>query len=99
MEQTTDMPGAAPPGAGASAGLPDGVLNALTGRERDMSPALLGHPEPVLAVCRADGFDEAVELTNDFPYGLSAAVFTSDPRSPGLRCYTRIKTATVRFAW
>jgi acyl-CoA reductase-like NAD-dependent aldehyde dehydrogenase len=97
---------------------------------------------PVLAVCPARGFDEAVEMTNDSRYGLSAAVFTNDLRLanqfieraeagqvavnlptsgwdvhhpfggfrdsgspfkeqgiPGLRFYTRIKTAAVRFAW
>jgi len=35
---------------------------------------------PVIAVCQARGFDEAVDLTNDSRYGLSAAVFTSDLR-------------------
>jgi alpha-ketoglutaric semialdehyde dehydrogenase len=97
---------------------------------------------PVVAVCEASGFDEAVKLANDSQYGLSAAVFTRDLRlanefidraeagqvsvnlptsgwdvhhpfggfrdsgspfkeqgSPGLRFYTRIKTAAVRFAW
>jgi alpha-ketoglutaric semialdehyde dehydrogenase len=97
---------------------------------------------PVLAVCEATGFDEAVKLANDSRYGLSAAVFTRDLRmanefvnraeagqvsvnlptsgwdvhhpfggfrdsgspfkeqgSPGLRFYTRIKTAAVRFGW
>jgi aldehyde dehydrogenase (NAD+) len=97
---------------------------------------------PVVAVCEATGFDEAVKLANDSRYGLSAAVFTRDLRlahefisraeagqvsvnlptsgwdvhhpfggfadsgspfkeqgSPGLRFYTRIKTAAVRFAW
>lgn len=97
---------------------------------------------PVLAVCPADGFDQAVELANDSRYGLAAAVFTRDlglayqfveraeagqvavnlPTSgwdvhhpfggfrdsgspfkeqgtPGIRFYTRVKTAAVRFAW
>jgi aldehyde dehydrogenase (NAD+) len=97
---------------------------------------------PVLAVCPATGFDEAVGLANDCDYGLSAAVFTTSLRqahefidraeagqvsvnlptsgwdvhhpfggfrdsgspfkeqgAPGLRFYTRIKTAAVRFAW
>jgi aldehyde dehydrogenase (NAD+) len=97
---------------------------------------------PVVAVCPASGFDEAVELANDSRYGLSAAVFTSSLRlanefidraeagqvsvnlptsgwdvhhpfggfrdsgssfkeqgAPGLRFYTRLKTAAVRFAW
>jgi len=97
---------------------------------------------PVLSVTTASGFDEAVALTNDSSYGLSAAVFTTDLRrahefvdraetgqvavnlptsgwdvhhpfggfresgspfkeqgTPGLRFYTRIKTAAVRYAW
>lgn len=97
---------------------------------------------PVLSVTTAGGFDEAVRLTNDSSYGLSAAVFTTDLRrahefidraetgqvavnlptsgwdvhhpfggfresgspfkeqgAPGLRFYTRIKTAAVRYAW
>jgi alpha-ketoglutaric semialdehyde dehydrogenase len=97
---------------------------------------------PVVAVCEASGFDEAVKLANDSQYGLSAAVFTRDLRlanefinraeagqvsvnlptsgwdvhhpfggfrdsgspfkeqgSSGLRFYTRIKAAAVRFAW
>jgi acyl-CoA reductase-like NAD-dependent aldehyde dehydrogenase len=97
---------------------------------------------PVLAVTTADGFDEAVRLTNDTVYGLSAAVFTNsltaastfieraeagqvavnlptagwdvhhpfggfhesgsafkEQGAPGVRFYTRIKTAAVRFAW
>jgi aldehyde dehydrogenase (NAD+) len=97
---------------------------------------------PVVAICPAAGFGEAVELANDSDYGLSAAVFTTSLRSacefidraeagqvsvnlptsgwdvhhpfggfrdsgsafkeqgsPGLRFYTRLKTAAVRFAW
>ncbi len=97
---------------------------------------------PVVAVCPASGFDEAVALANDSRYGLSAAVFTTSLRlanefidraeagqvavnlptsgwdvhhpfggfrdsgsafkeqgAPGLRFYTRLKTAAVRFAW
>jgi alpha-ketoglutaric semialdehyde dehydrogenase len=97
---------------------------------------------PVVAVCPANGFGEAVGLANDSDYGLSAAVFTTSLRSayefidraeagqvsvnlptsgwdvhhpfggfrdsgspfkeqgsPGLRFYTRLKTAAVRVAW
>jgi acyl-CoA reductase-like NAD-dependent aldehyde dehydrogenase len=97
---------------------------------------------PVVAVCPAAGFDEAVDLANDCAYGLSAAVFTTrlrrayefidraeagqvsvnlptsgwdvhhpfggfrdsgspfkEQRSPGLRFYTRLKTAAIRFTW
>jgi aldehyde dehydrogenase (NAD+) len=35
---------------------------------------------PVLCVTTARGFEEAVQLTNDSSYGLSAAVFTADLR-------------------
>jgi len=35
---------------------------------------------PVVAVCEATGFDDAVKLVNDSQYGLSAAVFTRDLR-------------------
>jgi len=97
---------------------------------------------PVVAVCPASGFAEAVALANDSRYGLSAAVFTTSLRwatefidraeagqvsvnlptsgwdvhhpfggfrdsgspfkeqgAPGLRFYTRLKTAAVRSAW
>jgi len=97
---------------------------------------------PVVAVCQASRFDEAVALANDPRYGLSAAVFTTSLRSAsefidraeagqvavnlptsgwdvhhpfggfrdsgsafkeqggsGLRFYTRLKTAAVRFTW
>jgi acyl-CoA reductase-like NAD-dependent aldehyde dehydrogenase len=50
----------------------------------------------VLAVCPARGFDEAVEMTNDSPYGPSAAVFTNDLR---LANQFIERAATVRFAW
>ena len=97
---------------------------------------------PVVAVCQASGFDEAVGLASDSRHGLSAAAFTTSLRlasefidraeagqvavnlptsgwdvhhpfggfrdsgsafkeqgAPGLRFYTRLKTAAVRFAW
>jgi len=97
---------------------------------------------PVVAMCPAEGFDEAVGLANDSRYGLSAAVFTNSLRlaqefldraeagqvsvnlptsgwdvhhpfggfrdsgspfkeqgAPGLRFYTRLKTAAVRYTW
>jgi acyl-CoA reductase-like NAD-dependent aldehyde dehydrogenase len=97
---------------------------------------------PVVAICPAGGFDEAVGLANDSRYGLSAAVFTNSLRlanefidraeagqvsvnlptsgwdvhhpfggfrdsgssfkeqgTPGLRFYTRLKTAAVRHTW
>ena len=97
---------------------------------------------PVVAVCPAAGYDEALGLANDSDYGLSAAVFTTslgrayefidragagqvpvnlptpgwdvhqtfggfrnsgspfkEQGATGLRFYTRLKTAAVRFAW
>jgi acyl-CoA reductase-like NAD-dependent aldehyde dehydrogenase len=97
---------------------------------------------PVLAVTTAKDFDEAVTRANDTVYGLSAAVFTTsltranqfigrsetgqvsvnlptagwdvhhpfggfresgsafkEQGAPGIRFYTRIKTAAVRFSW
>jgi aldehyde dehydrogenase (NAD+) len=98
--------------------------------------------DPVLSITTAGGFDDAIRLTNDSSFGLSAAVFTTDLRrasefidqaeagqvavnlptsgwdvhhpfggfresgspfkeqgAPGLRFYTRLKTAAVRYAW
>jgi betaine-aldehyde dehydrogenase len=49
---------------------------------------------PVLAVIPADNEDHAVELANDSPYGLNAAVFTHDVD----RAYAvarRLRTGTV----
>ena len=34
---------------------------------------------PVLAVIRAEGFDDALRIANDTQYGLTGAVYTSDP--------------------
>jgi acyl-CoA reductase-like NAD-dependent aldehyde dehydrogenase len=36
---------------------------------------------PVVAVLPAGSYDEAVELANDVPYGLSASIFTTDLRA------------------
>ncbi len=36
---------------------------------------------PIVGVARYDTFDEAVELANGHGYGLSAAVYTNDPRT------------------
>ena len=33
---------------------------------------------PVLAVLKIDSFDEAIEVANNIPYGLSSAVYTKD---------------------
>jgi acyl-CoA reductase-like NAD-dependent aldehyde dehydrogenase len=44
---------------------------------------------PVVAVVRAASEDEAVQIANDSPYGLSSAVFTGDA-ARGLRVAARI---------
>lgn len=168
----------------AEAGLPEGVLQVITGRNSEISAALLASPDavtftgsnqvgsylrrtlavladadldmaevilggsrpatgsleygcyveptlinvtpaqslwreevfgPVLAITTASGFYDAVRLANDTTFGLAAAVFTSslsasatfidlaeafkEQGAPGIRFYTRIKTAAVRYQW
>jgi len=34
---------------------------------------------PVLAIIKAENFDDALEIANDTPYGLTGAVFSNDP--------------------
>lgn len=72
-----------------AAGLPDGVLSVVTGRERDISETLLTHPEL-----------DALTFTGSTAIGFreSGSPF-KEHGVPGLRFYTRIKTAAVRFAW
>lgn len=57
--------------------LPPTILE-LTGEDSLWREELFG---PVLAVRRARGDDEALDLINDGPYGLSAAVFTDNLRA------------------
>jgi acyl-CoA reductase-like NAD-dependent aldehyde dehydrogenase len=51
---------------------------------------------PVLAVLSYEDEDEAVAMANDSQYGLSGAVFTSDPRH-GLEVARRMRTGTVEL--
>ncbi|QYX76615.1 aldehyde dehydrogenase [Streptomyces akebiae] len=51
---------------------------------------------PVLAVTTYRDEAEAVEIANNSPYGLSGAVFTSDPRR-GLELASRIRTGVVEL--
>jgi aldehyde dehydrogenase (NAD+) len=50
---------------------------------------------PVLGILRADDMDEAIDLANATPYGLSASLFTRD-LGLALRYITRIKAGLVR---
>jgi aldehyde dehydrogenase (NAD+) len=51
---------------------------------------------PVLAILTYDDEDEAVAVANDSQYGLSGAVFTSDPEH-GLDLARRMRTGTVEL--
>jgi acyl-CoA reductase-like NAD-dependent aldehyde dehydrogenase len=62
----------------------------------DMRIALEEVFGPVLAVLPYDDEDMAVELANHSPYGLSGAVFTSDP-DHGLAVASRIRTGSVEI--
>ena len=49
---------------------------------------------PVLSVMTVKGFDEAIALANDTPYGLTASIFTSDVRR-ALRGARALRAGTV----
>lgn len=51
---------------------------------------------PVIAVIPVDGYDEAVEVANDTPYGLSSSVFTND-LSRALHFARESRTGIVRI--
>jgi alpha-ketoglutaric semialdehyde dehydrogenase len=65
---------------------------------------------PVVAVCEANAFDEAGQVSVNLPtsgwdvhhpfggFRESGSAF-KEQGGPGLRFYTRIKTSAVRFAW
>ncbi|KDE99249.1 aldehyde dehydrogenase [Mycolicibacterium aromaticivorans JS19b1 = JCM 16368] len=51
---------------------------------------------PVLTVIAHDGDDDAVDIANDSPYGLSGSVFSSDPeRAQGVADRLRVGTVNV----
>jgi len=87
------------------AGLPAGVFQVITGRNSEISAALLAEPDAVTFT----GSNEAggylrrqlagrnVRLQAELG-GKNVSVVL-EQGSPGLRFYTRVKTAAVRFAW
>ena len=51
---------------------------------------------PVLTVIAHDGDDDAINIANDSPYGLSGSVFSSDPeRAQGVADRLRVGTVNV----
>jgi succinate-semialdehyde dehydrogenase/glutarate-semialdehyde dehydrogenase len=61
---------------GAGAYYPATVLAGVTRQMRAFSEELFG---PVAVVHRVGSLDEAIDLANDSPFGLSSSVFTADP--------------------
>ncbi|ORY50283.1 aldehyde dehydrogenase [Rhizoclosmatium globosum] len=49
---------------------------------------------PVLCVLKFDTLDQVIQLANDSPYGLAAAVFTKD-MSTSVKCVNALKAGTV----
>ena len=68
-------------GAAPFSGLPDSLAfepTVLTDVTRDMAVATEEVFGPVLSIIKFSTFDEAVSITNDISYGLSAGVFSQD---------------------
>src|SRR5690625_6471095 len=51
---------------------------------------------PVLAIIEIDGYEEAIRVANDTPYGLSASIVTRDPDLMH-RCVNDIESGTVKI--
>lgn len=71
---TVHLGGQIPGGDGSY--YPATVLSGVTPAMRAYQEELFG---PVAVLYRVDSLDEAVDLANDSPYGLGAAVFSSEP--------------------
>ncbi|MGZ6778540.1 MAG: aldehyde dehydrogenase family protein, partial [Mycobacterium sp.] len=84
-------------GGGRPGGLPTGfyieptVVAGLTNKARVAREEIFG---PVLTVLAHDGDADAVRLANDSPYGLSAAVYGTDPVRAG-HVAARLRVGTV----
>ena len=81
--------GTRPDGDGAF--YPPTVLAGVTREMRAFSEELFG---PVAVVHRVGSLDEAIDLANDSPFGLSSSVFTSDPEKAG-RVAAELETGMV----
>lgn len=68
----------------------------LTGVERGMKVADLEIFAPVISVLEVDGLDDAVELVNGMPFGLSVGVFTSD-LNRALAAAQRLRVGVVQI--
>lgn len=51
---------------------------------------------PVLAIIEVDGYEQAIEIANDSPYGLSASIVTNDPELMH-RFVNDIESGTVKI--
>jgi acyl-CoA reductase-like NAD-dependent aldehyde dehydrogenase len=66
----------------------------LTGVDHSMSVMVEENFGPVVGIMKVSGDEEAVRLMNDSPYGLTAAIWTSDEEA-ALRLGQQIETGTV----
>lgn len=70
---------------------PPTVLSNVTPENRAYYQELFG---PVAMVFRVNSFDEAIELANDSPFGLSSAIYTQDDEKVA-RAFEEIETGMV----